>query len=289
MALIEPGRSMKVEVVRSADFGYFLSDGVEDVLLHTNEMTDSINVGDMVEVFIYTDKQNRLAATMKIPEIQVGTYGWAEVVDVNMRLGVFVNIGIHKEILVARDALPAIQEVWPALGDKLYMTLEVDRKDRIFGLLATEQVIRDMAKPAPETMHNKDISGRVYNAKKIGSFVITEEGYRCFIHENERKEEPRLGALVQARVIAVKEDGTLNASMLPRKQESRLDDAEKIYQYLQGRGGAMPYGDKTPPNVIQDIFGMSKAGFKRALGKLMKEQKVYQEDGWTLSMERKNK
>lgn len=79
----------------------------------------------------------------------------------------------------------------------------------------------------------------------------------------------------------MKDDGTINISLLPRKEEGMEDDAAVIYAYMEERGGAMPFWDKSHPEDIKERFNMSKAAFKRALGKLMKEEKVYQEEGWT--------
>lgn len=289
MTSIQPGTVVELEVERQADFGVFLTDGNEDVLLHNNEMEEDIEIGDMVSVFLYHDKQGRITATMKLPEIQIGTYGWAEVVNVKRDLGVFVDIGISKDILVSVDDLPSLNHLWPAVGDKLYISLKTDRYDRLFGRLATEDVIQDISVQAPaKGMRNSAVKGHVYRLLKVGSFMVSEEGYRCFIHESERKQEPRLGEYVEGRVIDIKEDGSLNVSLIPFKQEQMTDDSQVVFNYLQNRGGAMPYSDKTPPEDIQFHFGLSKGAFKRALGKLMKEGKIYQEEGWTYSSDRKS-
>ncbi|MDF9761146.1 S1-like domain-containing RNA-binding protein [Peribacillus simplex] len=290
MQKIQAGLAVELEVERKADFGWFLTDGSEDVLLHHSEMNEGteLELGDEVTVFIYHDKQARLTATMKIPEIQIDQYGWAEVVNVKRKLGVFVNIGLSKDILVSLDDLPNIDRLWPEVGDRLYVSLKTDRNDRLFGKLATEDVIQEIAVKAPlKGVRNTTVKGNVYRLLMVGSFFVSEEGYRCFIHESERKEEPRLGELVEGRVIDSKEDGTLNVSLFPFKQDLMGEDADVIFTYLMNRGGAMPYGDKTPPDDIQFHFGLSKGAFKRALGKLMKEEKIYQEDGWTYSSDRK--
>ncbi|MGE1165379.1 S1-like domain-containing RNA-binding protein [Peribacillus simplex] len=290
MQKIQAGLAVELEVERKADFGWFLTDGSEDVLLHHSEMDEGteLELGDEVTVFIYHDKQARLTATMKIPEIQIDQYGWAEVVNVKRKLGVFVNIGLSKDILVSLDDLPNIDRLWPEVGDRLYVSLKTDRNDRLFGKLATEDVIQEIAVKAPlKGVRNTTVKGNVYRLLMVGSFFVSEEGYRCFIHESERKEEPRLGELVEGRVIDSKEDGTLNVSLFPFKQDLMGEDADVIFTYLMNRGGAMPYGDKTPPDDIQFHFGLSKGAFKRALGKLMKEEKIYQEDGWTYSSDRK--
>ncbi|MFE0505471.1 CvfB family protein [Peribacillus butanolivorans] len=290
MQKIQAGLAVELEVERKADFGWFLTDGSEDVLLHHNEMNEEteLEIGDEVTVFIYHDKQARLTATMKIPEIQIDQYGWAEVVNVKKKLGVFVNIGLSKDILVSLDDLPNIDHLWPEVGDRLYVSLKTDRNERLFGKLATEDVIQEIAVKSPlKGVRNTTVKGNVYRLLMVGSFFVSQEGYRCFIHESERKQEPRLGELVEGRVIDSKEDGTLNVSLFPFKQDLMEEDADVIFTYLLNRGGAMPYGDKTPPDDIQFHFGLSKGAFKRALGKLMKEEKIYQEDGWTYSSDRK--
>lgn len=281
MNKLQAGSIAELRVERQAEFGYFLTDGEQDFLLHTNEMTGEVKEGDNIEVFLYNDKEGRLAATMTIPKVQLGEYDWVEVVDINPRLGVFVNIGIQKDILVSVDDLPAFKSVWPKVGDQLFVTLKIDYKGRLLGQLVTEEVVEDIEKEATFEMDKQQISGRIYRALKVGSFMLSDEGYRCFIHESQRRQEPRLGEHVTGRVIDVKEDGSLNVSLLPLKQESLDEDAEMIYAYLERNGGKMPYTDKSEPADIRLDFGMSKAAFKRALGRLMKEKKVEQKGDWT--------
>lgn len=290
MQRIEVGKTVELEIDRETEFGFFLTDGTDDVLLHNSEIAEDqeLEIGQKVMVFIYLDKQGRLTSTMKIPDIQMDTYGWAEVVNVKRDLGVFVNIGLSKDILVSLDDLPNIQHLWPQVGDRLYVSLKTDRQERLFAKLATEDVMQEMAVPAPvKGVLNTTVKGNVYRLLLVGSFFVSQEGYRCFIHESERKEEPRLGEFVEGRVIDRKEDGSLNVSLMPFKQDKMEEDADIIYNYLVNRGGAMPYGDKTLPEDIQFHFGLSKGAFKRALGKLMKDGKIYQEDGWTYSSDRK--
>ncbi|WP_433742436.1 CvfB family protein [Falsibacillus pallidus] len=278
---LEAGKIMTLNVEREVPFGYFLSNGSEDVLLPRSEIQGEIELNQTVEVFLYHDKLGRMTATMKLPVLKEGMYEWCKVVGINEELGAFVDIGISKDLLISADDLPIYDDIWPVEGDLLYVTFKTDRNGRLYGKLATENIIQDLVKEAPRTMMNQDIKGRIYRLLKVGSFLLTEEGYRCFIHESEREKEPRLGELVTARVIDVKEDGSLNASLFPRKQEKMMDDSEKVLQYLTQRSGKMPYWDKSAPDEIQYRFEMSKAAFKRALGKLMKEGKVYQEEGWT--------
>lgn len=275
------GQILTLTVARYAQYGYFLTNGEEDILLHENDTELELREGDEVEVFLYADNHGRATATTTIPEVRVGTYGWAKVSDTKEGLGVFLDIGINKEMLLGEEDLPTKQSVWPTVGDLLYITLRVNRNNRIYVKLATDPIIDEKRVKATREDFNKNIQGHIYRTAKVGSWIFTAEGYKGFIHESQRLVEPRLGEKVEGRVIDVKEDGTINVSLAPRKQEALGDDAEKVYAYLQTRNGAMPYWDKSMPEDIEERFGMSKGAFKRALGKLMKDGRVYQENGWT--------
>src|SRR5690606_38496509 len=206
---LQPGTVVTLRVDRDAPFGYFLTNGEEDVLLHSNEIVDEFDPDGDVTVFLYQDHQGRLAATMRIPTIQIGAYDWAEVVEVKRDLGVFVDIGISKDILVSKDDLHEVWDLWPQPGDRLYVSLRIDKNGRLFAKLATEDVIRSISKPATRKDFNKDITGTVYRLLMVGSFMISEEGYLGFIHESERTREPRVGEKVNGRIIDVKEDGSV--------------------------------------------------------------------------------
>ncbi|GIN74179.1 hypothetical protein J14TS2_46540 [Bacillus sp. J14TS2] len=286
---MEAGTTAVLKVVREAPFGYFLSDGEEDVLLHHNEMQDAVELDQEVEVFLYQDHQGRLAASQTIPTIQLGKYDWVEVVGMKKGLGIFVDIGLKKDILISLDNLPDSINFWPKEGDQLYCTLVRNNKDRLFGVPATDEVMRAQAKEADKSCLNQSVNGTVYRVLLVGSSFITDEGIVGFIHESESEKELRLGEKFVGRVIDVKTDGTINVSLMPRTHERIDQDAIQITDYLLGRGGSMPYSDKSQPDDIKKRFNMSKGAFKRALGKLLKEGKIYQEDGWTYTKKQDDK
>jgi uncharacterized protein len=284
MALSEHvGHVIELTVARIAEFGYFLTDDTqeEDALLHIKEASRKYEEGETVKVFLYTDSQERIAATETIPVITVGQYDWVKVVDVKPGVGIFLDIGIQKDLLLGEEDLPAHEEVWPTIGDLLFVTMRVNRNLRIYARLATDPIVEEKAIKANREAFNKNVHGYIYRTAKVGSWVFTAEGYKGFIHESQRDQEPRLGQKVEGRVIDVKEDGTVNISLKLRGHESMDEEAKRIYDYLLSRDGAMPYGDKSLPEDIADRFNISKASFKRALGKLMKDGLVYQEEGWT--------
>ncbi|GIO24829.1 S1 RNA-binding domain-containing protein [Oceanobacillus sp. J11TS1] len=272
------GSIITMTVLRKIDTGYVLTAYGEEVLLHHNETEKPLEPEQSVDVFLYLNKKDQVNATTYLPFVTTGLYDWAEVVDVVPHLGVFVNIGTSKDILVSKDALPLFQESWPHSGDRLYITLQLDKKGRLLGVPASESIIANNVFAAPEQLNQQTVVGTVYYTNKEGAAIITSEGYRGFIHRTERKEEPRIGQVVEGRVIAVKEDGSINVSLRPLKQDSLTEDANAILKHLKENDGVIPFHDKSDPEEIRATFQISKAAFKRALGTLLKQGQVKQEN-----------
>ncbi|SET34300.1 hypothetical protein SAMN05421676_104105 [Salinibacillus kushneri] len=268
---------------------WILTDGFEEVALETKNNEVPTGEGNQrLDVFLYLNRKGRVQATTTIPSIRKDQFDWAEVVEVMPNLGAFVDIGIDKEMLVSKDDLPLYESVWPKAGDFLYVSLDVDKKGRLLAKPATEDLFtnEDFLSASTDDLH-KSVIGRVFRASKEGSVILTDDGYRGFVHHTERKEEPRLGQEVKGRIIDVKSDGSVNISLRPLKQNSIKEDAEILMTYMDANEGMMPFSDKSDPEEIRATFHISKAAFKRAIGHLLKENKVEQKNGKTYVVDNK--
>lgn len=268
-------------------YGYFLSGGSQDVLLHYSELTRDVKPGETVDVFLFYDTEDRLAATMKKPYLTLGELALLEVADVHPRLGCFLEMGLGRQLLLPIRELPELRELHPKVGDSVYVVMEHDKQGRLKAKLAGEQDLAPLTFHAPESWKNQWSEAIVYKPLQMGTFVIVEGGVLGFgaigmIHASERVRMLRLGERVKVRIAHVREDGRVNLSMVPRKEVGMTEDSDRILAFLKERpGGGMPYSDATPPDLIKQKFGISKSAFKRALGKLMKEGKVTQKESWT--------
>ena len=92
----------------------------------------------------------------------------------------------------------------------------------------------------------------------------------------------KVGEMIEGRITFKRDDGRVNVSMRPTKEKALVSDGDIIMGYLLNRGGKMPYSDESSAMLIKDKFNISKSAFKRALGHLMKDKKIVQEEGWTL-------
>jgi len=275
------GNYHEMQVVRQTPLGYTLTLNDEEYFLHEAEATKPLAEGQAVKAFLYYDSKKRLTATMKEAKIAIEQYGWVKVVNVRPSLGVFVDIGINKEILIAPSDLPIFESLWPQVDDFVYCCLKESQQNYLFAVVAKPKDFEKEKQVAPQSLNGKKIRATVIRTGKIGTNIITDKGYMGFIHESERKEEPRLGEVIEGRVVRVKDDGEINVSLIPQKELAMVEDSDIILDYLQNHQGKMPFHDKSDPDDIRQTFKISKASFKRAIGKLMKEGKIYQEDGWT--------
>ncbi|MCS4488695.1 RNA-binding virulence regulatory protein CvfB [Streptococcus sciuri] len=258
-------------------FYYIQKDGVTFALAKEEGQHQ---LGELVKGFAYTDIRQKLRLTTLEVTATKTRFGWGQVTDVRKDLGVFVDTGLpDKQVVVSIDILPELKELWPKKGDKLYIRYEVDSKERIWGILADQMTFQRLAVPAYDNMQNQNVRAIVYRLKLSGTFVyLPDNNMLGFIHPSERYVEPRLGQVLDARVIGFRKmDRTLNLSIKPRSYEMLENDAQMILAYLKANGGYMTLNDKSLPADIKATFGISKGQFKKSLGVLMKSGKIKQD------------
>lgn len=278
---------LTVEKIEGSTY-YLKSDEGETIRMNRSVLDREVEVGEELVVFIYPNTRGELFATPVIPEVTVDKFGYAEVSEVN-RDGAYLNIGAPRDILIPWVDLPKLKEVWPKIGDKVYVKLRREGDNQLFGKLIQESEVAERFTKVDDKLYeelkNKWLVGRPYRLLKVGTFLLTDEGYKAFIHESERQAEPRLGEKVKFRVIGMNDQGEINGSFRQKAYRARDEDSEKIMDYITRNGGTMPLTDKSSPDDILEAFNISKGAFKRAMGKLMKEGVVVQEDGQTVLKE----
>ena len=269
-----------LEVIKKEGSKYHLKTE-EDTYIRMNASAsdEEYEIGEDVSAFIYPNRSGELFAAPVVPTVGIDKYGFAKVSEVN-RDGAYVDIGAPREILVPWIDLPKLKSVWPKEGDEIYMKLRAESDNQLYGRLISENEVAERFTPLKKEdfseLKNKWLEGRPYRLLKVGTFLLTDDGRKVFVHESEREDEPRLGELKKFRVIGINDEGEINGSFLKQAYKKMDDDSEKILDYLTKNGGSMPLNDKSSPEDIKEAFNMSKGAFKRALGRLMKEGRIEQ-------------
>ena len=260
------GERQTLTIDRFRDFGAYLTDGAESVLLPRKEVPEGAGIGDKVEVFLYKDSSDRLIATTLKPRLVLHQVGLLKVRETG-KIGAFLDWGLPKDLLLQFHE----QTRRVNAGEEVLVAPYVDKTGR---LAATMNVYPYLESDAPYKKDDK-VMARIYETSdNFGGFAAVDDRYSALIPKNEAQAKLPIGDVVQARVTSVRPDGRLNLSVREKAYLQLEKDAELVLTVIGEYEGVLPFDDKVPPHVIEREFSLSKNAFKRAVGHLLKEGKV---------------
>ena len=269
--MIKLGKKQKLTVVKMMKFGAYLAEDAqktskEGVLLPIKQVPEGTKVGDELTVFIYKDSSDRLIATTREPKLEIGHVAALHVVQVT-RIGAFLDWGLEKDLLLPyHEQTTRVKE-----GDTVLAALYVDKSER---LCATMKVYHYLSTRTPYVVGDM-VEGRVYElSRNFGVFIAVDDKYSALIPAREAAGTYRPGEVLKLRVTEVKEDGKMNVSDRQKAYLQLEEDAEAVFSMIEELGGELPFDDKADPEIIKTEFGLSKNAFKRAVGHLLKENKI---------------
>jgi len=269
-ATIEIGRVNTLEVVRDTDYGLFLeSEDREEILLpNVYVMEDEMPIGALLDVFVYTDSEDRPVATTKMPYAKLDEYGYFTVVDYKS-YGAFVNWGLPKDLFVPLSQ----QKEYFNIGKKYILRVCLD--EQTGRLFATQKIGKYFNRDMKGLHRNKEMEVLVIAKTPLGYKVIANNQYEGMLFENEIFEEIKVGERKKAYIKTVRKDCKLDLSLKPIGKKANTSEGQsRVIELLQAHGGEMAFTYKSDAEEIKKVFGMSKKSFKRALTGLIKDKKI---------------
>lgn len=261
------GRSAKLELKRIGPSGAFLGEPESDaqaptLLLLGPEIPEGARPGDMLTVFVYLDSEDRPLATTRVPKLSLGEVAFLRVSAVT-KIGAFVDWGLPKELLV-----PFSQQTHePELGSRQPIGLYLDDSGRLAGTMRVTEMLRESTR---RFERDDWVHGEAWRwDSEIGLFVIVERKSVGLVPRQEPHGLTR-GQAADFRVTSVLPDGKLELSLRGFAHEHLDGDAERILKLLSGTNPPR-VGDKSDPEQVRQLFGLSKKAFKRAVGRLLKD------------------
>jgi len=265
--LIELGIINTLRIDRLTEPGiYLMSQSGEDVLLPNQYCTGAMHIDDLLDVFIYTDSDDRLVATTLKPRAMVDEFGLFECVDVT-HFGAFVDWGLPKDLLVPKNR----QKKPFKVGEKRFLRVVQDtQSDRLIGI---EKIGQYLNEPPRNLSRTDTFKGLIIAQTPMGYKIIIDDQYEGMIYNDEIFENIELGDVKDVYVKNVRKDKLLDLTL--RKPGAKTaTDADKILQHLQANNGILPYNYKSDAEVIKNTFGMSKKMYKRTLTELIDAKKI---------------
>lgn len=274
MSTINVGQFNLMRVDRKVDFGFYMDDGGEGILLPKRFVPSGLQIGDTISVFVYHDSDNRLIATTQEPFAVVGDIAALKVVEVTSQ-GAFLDWGLMKDLFV-----PVSQQLSTMrLGGKYLVKLYIDAQTG--RVAATEKIDKQISNEILTVKEGEKVKIQVYRESEIGYVVIVNQLHQGLVYKNEVFTHLHIGQFIdEAFVKKIREDNKLDIGLGKQGGEKLADDNQKIMSLLKSHKGFLPYHDKSAPDDIYAFFGMSKKAYKMNIGMLYKMNLItIKEDG----------
>jgi uncharacterized protein len=265
--MIRTGDYNTLKVIRLAEFGVYLDDGKEGILLPKRFVPAGVKIGDELNVFVYHDSEDRIIATTQRPKAVVGDIARLRVVSVTP-VGAFLDNGLMKDLFVPKSKQLTGMRVGGEYIVKLYL-------DEQTGRIAATEKIEPFLSNEQLTVKEMDLVDIIiYRRTDIGYVVIINKLHTGVLHFNEIYRTIREGDQMKGYVKSILPENKINVVLGKPGYDRVQDEAGKILQLLRENNGYLPYNDKSDAEEIYAFFGMSKKTFKMSVGNLYKKQQI---------------
>lgn len=270
---VKLGKYNLLEVVKEVDFGVYLDGGdAGEILLPSRYVPEGCKLGDMLNVFLYLDNEERLIATTLQPLVQVDEFAFLEVAWVN-EFGAFLDWGLMKDLFVPfREQKMKMQK-----GHRYIVHAHVDEDS--YRIMASAKVEHYLSKEMPDYQPGQEVDVLIWQKTDLGFKAIVENRFGGLLYDSEIFQHLETGMRLSVYIKQVRQDGKIDL-VLQKPGAKKVDDfSEALLRYIKEQGGFTPLNDKSAAEEIYETFGVSKKTFKKAVGDLYKKRLVMLEDG----------
>ena len=269
--MVNTGEYNTMRVFRLVDFGVYVDDGAEGILLPKRFVPANLNPGDDIKVFIYHDSDDRLIATTQHPHGILGDIVKLKAVSVTGQ-GAFMDWGLMKDLFVAKS-----QQLTGMLPNGEYL-VKIYRDEQTNRIAATERFDNTLSNDVLTIKVLDVVNLIVYRRTDIGYVVIINNQHTGVLHHNEIYRSIGVGDKFEGFIKKIYPDNKIDVSAGKPGYQRVEDEAGKIVRLLEENNGYLPYYDKSDPEIIYEFFGMSKKTFKMTVGNLFKQKKILLEN-----------
>jgi predicted RNA-binding protein (virulence factor B family) len=265
--MVKVGEYNTLKVLRQVEFGVYLDDGGEGILLPKRFVPANLKAGDDIRVFVYHDSEDRLIATTQQPLGILGDIVKLRAVSVTPQ-GAFLDFGLMKDLFV-----PKSQQVNPMRPNGEYL-VKIYMDEQTGRIAATERFDESLSNDVLAVKVLDTVDLIVYRRTDIGYVVIINNKHTGVLHHNEIYRSIGVGDKFEGFIKKIYPDNKIDVAAGKPGYQRVEDEAGKILRLLQENEGYLPYHDKSDPEDIYEFFGMSKKTFKMTVGNLFKQKKI---------------
>jgi len=250
---------------------YLMAEDGKDVLLPGQYITDDMIEDALVEVFLYTDSEDRLVATTQTPKAMLDQFALLEIVD-KSSFGAFVDWGLPKDLLVPT----MLQKNDFVIGEKRFIKIVYDEKTH--RLVGSEKVDDFFKTKVKNLSKNQEVEIILIAKTPLGFKCVVEGKYQGLIYHSEIFQNIVLGESKTAYIKTIRKDGKIDLTLQKPGLKKSGGSSETVMKLLKENNGSLPYNYKSDPELIRNFFGLSKKDFKRSLTTLVDSEKIIVKD-----------
>ncbi len=265
--MLHIGNTNTLTIARAVRFGMYLASDGEEILLPRKHVPDGVAVGDTVDVFVYTDSEDRVVATTRRPLAEVGEFAALRVRDA-IRIGAFLDWGLDKDLFVPCQ----LQRTPMRRGEVhvVYVCLdEVSRR-----VMGSAKLTRFLSEDTAELTQGQKVELLIHERSDIGLGAVVDGKYAGLLFHNEVFERLEVGNRRQGYVKRIREDGKIDLSLQPQGYVALMQTQSDVLEALTAAGGFLPLTAKSDPNAVYSQLGISKRAFKKLIGDLYKKRRI---------------
>ena len=256
-----------MEISRKVDFGVYLKKEDVEILLPKNKVPANAKVGQILNVFIYKDSENRLIATTDTPKILVNQCAFLQVKDVN-KYGAFLDWGIENQLLVPfREQTSALKKNHSYIVF-LYLDPVSER------LVATTRIEKRMGTKVNVFKPKEKVNLLIYQKVPLGFKAIINQIQIGLLYSNEIFQPLEIGQQLDGYIRTIRSDHKIDLCLTAPSIAGLMDTADQLLFHLKENNGTLPLTDKSSPDEIRSRLNISKAHFKKAVGILLKKKLI---------------
>lgn len=237
-----------------------------EVLLPKSYLKGEEKEGEELEVFVYTDSEDRPVAVTNRPSALLDEFAVMEAKEIT-DFGAFMDWGLPKDLFVPKSEMGKTMEVG---GKYLVMVCQDYKTNRLIGVSKYEDFILT---DTQAYVAGQEVEALIFEETDLGFKTLIDGSYEGLIYKNEVFQPLKVGDKTKAFVKKRREDGKIDLQLLPSGREKYEEGAEKILEALKVRK-FLPLQDKSSPESIKELLGMSKKHFKQSIGQLYKAKKI---------------
>lgn len=264
--MIEIGKFNQLKV-KKRDLDVYLDGGeLGDILLPASEVPENCKIGDSFNVFVYSGVKGQLTATFTKPLAEVDEIAWLKAVSVS-HAGGFLAWGLPKDLLV-----PFCEQRYEMVPGKYYLVkIFLDDENRIAATMKFEDLIIEESYYFKE---GEKVSAIIAEKTDLGFKAIVNNSHWGVLYENEIFQPLKKGQKVTAYIKQIRPDKKIDL-ILQQPGYGKVEElTDKILRKLRENNGYLALSDKSPPEQIYEMFGVSKKVFKQAIGALFKQKLI---------------